>query len=194
MSERAPGWLKPFVDYSPLVAFFAAYLAAGLFAATAALMAVTVVAVGLSLAIERRLPIMPVVTAAVVMVFGGLTLWLNDERFIKMKPTIVQALFSLVLFGGLLFGRPLLKPLLKSAWQLTDRGWYVITLRFALFFAAMAILNEIVWRSFSTDVWVNFKIFGILALTFVFTAFQVPVITRHQVPEPANPSEGADSQ
>ena len=194
MSERAPGWLKPFVDYSPLVAFFAAYLAAGLFAATAALMAVTVVAVGLSLAIERRLPIMPVVTAAVVMVFGGLTLWLNDERFIKMKPTIVQALFSLVLFGGLLFGRPLLKPLLKSAWQLTDRGWYVITLRFALFFAAMAILNEIVWRSFSTDVWVNFKIFGILALTFVFTAFQVPVITRHQVPETANRSEGADSQ
>lgn len=194
MSERAPGWLKPFVDYSPLVAFFAAYLAAGLFAATAALMAVTVVAVGLSLAIERRLPIMPVVTAAVVMVFGGLTLWLNDERFIKMKPTIVQALFSLVLFGGLLFGRPLLKPLLKSAWRLTDRGWYVITLRFALFFAAMAILNEIVWRSFSTDVWVNFKIFGILALTFVFTAFQVPVITRHQIPEPVNPSEGADSQ
>lgn len=194
MSERAPGWLKPFVDYSPLVAFFAAYLAAGLFAATAALMAVTVVAVGLSLAIERRLPIMPVVTAAVVMVFGGLTLWLNDERFIKMKPTIVQALFSLVLFGGLLFGRPLLKPLLKSAWQLTDRGWYVITLRFALFFAAMAILNEIVWRSFSTDVWVNFKIFGILALTFVFTAFQVPVITRHQIPETANRSEGADSQ
>ena len=187
MSERAPGWLKPFVDYSPLVAFFAAYLAAGLFAATAALMAVTVVAVGLSLAIERRLPIMPVVTAAVVMVFGGLTLWLNDERFIKMKPTIVQALFSLVL-------RPLLKPLLKSAWQLTDRGWYVITLRFALFFAAMAILNEIVWRSFSTDVWVNFKIFGILALTFVFTAFQVPVITRHQIPETANRSEGADSQ
>ncbi|MPY73362.1 MAG: septation protein A [Alphaproteobacteria bacterium] len=194
MSERAPGWLKPFVDYSPLVAFFAAYLAAGLFAATAALMAVTVVAVGLSLAIERRLPIMPVVTAAVVMVFGGLTLWLNDERFIKMKPTIVQALFSLVLFGGLLFGRPLLKPLLKSAWQLTDRGWYIITVRFALFFAAMAILNEIVWRSFSTDVWVNFKIFGILALTFVFTAFQVPVITRHQIPEPVNPSEGADSQ
>lgn len=194
MSERAPGWLKPFVDYSPLAAFFVAYLAAGLFAATAALMAVTVVAVGLSLAIERRVPIMPVVTAAVVMVFGGLTLWLNDERFIKMKPTIVQALFSLVLFGGLLFGRPLLKPLLKSAWQLTERGWHIITLRFAVFFAFMAILNELVWRSFSTDVWVNFKIFGILALTFVFTAFQVPVITRHQIPEPAKEPDGADSQ
>jgi intracellular septation protein len=196
MSERAPAWLKPIVDYSPLAAFFAVYLAAGLFAATAALMAVTVVAVALSLAIERRVPIMPVITAAVVMVFGGLTLWLNDERFIKMKPTIVQALFSLVLFGGLIFRRPLLKPLLQSAWRLTDRGWFLITLRFAIFFAVMAVLNEIVWRSVSTGVWVNFKIFGILALTFVFTAFQVPLITRHQIPDtPApTPADGADSR
>ena len=191
MHERSPRWLKPFVDYSPLAAFFAVYLAAGLFAATAALMAVTAVAVGLSLAIERRVPVMPVITAAVVMVFGGLTLWLNDERFIKMKPTIVQALFSVVLFGGLLLGKPLLKPLLHTAWRLTDRGWYLITLRFAIFFAAMAVLNEIVWRSFSTDVWVNFKIFGILALTFVFTAFQVPLITRHQIPDKPEPSDGA---
>ena len=193
MSERAPGWLKPFVDYSPLVAFFAVYLAAGLIPATIALMAVTVVAVILSLAIERRLPVMPVITAAVVMVFGGLTVWLNDERFIKMKPTIVQALFALVLFGGLLLGKPLLKPLLQSAWRLTDRGWFLITLRFAIFFAVMAVLNEIVWRSFSTDVWVNFKIFGILALTFVFTAFQVPLITRHQMPDEPKAADSADS-
>jgi intracellular septation protein len=189
MSSRAPGWLKPFVDYSPLAAFFLAYLTAGLYAATAALMAVTVVAVVLSLAVERRLPIMPLVTAGIVMVFGGLTLWLNDERFIKMKPTIVQALFSLVLFGGLPVRRPLLKPLLQSAWKLSDRGWYIITLRFAIFFAAMAVVNEIVWRNFSTDVWVNFKIFGILALTFIFTAFQVPMIARHQLP-----ADGADPQ
>ncbi len=194
MSMRAPGWLKPFVDYSPLVAFFIAYLAGGLYAATAALMAVTVIAVALSLVLERRLPIMPLVTAAVVMVFGGLTLWFKDDRFIKMKPTIVQALFSAALFGGLLFRRPLLKPLLQSAWRLSDRGWYLITWRFALFFAAMAVLNEIVWRNFSTEIWVNFKIFGILALTFVFTAFQVPLITRHQLPEPAESPEGGDAQ
>ncbi len=108
-----------------------------------------------------------------------------------MKPTIVQALFSIVLFGGLLLGKPLLKPLLHTAWRLSDRGWNLITLRFAIFFAAMAVLNEIVWRSFSTDVWVNFKIFGILALTFVFTAFQVPLITRHQIPDKPEPSDGA---
>jgi intracellular septation protein len=192
MSQRAPAWLKPFVDYSPLVAFFAVYLAAGLMPATAALMAVTVVAVILSLAIERRVPIMPVITAGVVMVFGGLTLWLHDDRFIKMKPTIVQALFSIVLFGGLMLGKPLLKPLLQSAWRLNERGWYLITLRFAIFFAIMAVLNEIVWRSFSTDVWVNFKIFGILALTFVFTAFQVPMITRHQIPEEPKPADSGD--
>jgi intracellular septation protein len=194
MSSRAPGWLKPFVDYSPLVAFFIAYLAGGLYAATATLMAVTVAVVGLSLALERRVPIMPVVTAAIVMVFGGLTLWFKDDRFIKMKPTVVQALFSAALFGGLVFRRPLLKPMLQSAWRLSDRGWHLITWRFALFFAAMAVLNEIVWRNFSTDVWVNFKIFGILALTFVFTAFQVPLITRHQIPEAPKPADGGDAQ
>lgn len=194
MSSRAHGWLKPFVDYSPLVAFFAAYWVGGLYAATATLMVVTVVAVVLSLVLERRVPIMPLVTAAVVMVFGGLTLWFKDDRFIKMKPTIVEALFSAILFGGLLFRRPLLKPLLQSAWHLSDRGWYTITWRFALFFAAMAVLNEIVWRNFSTDVWVNFKIFGILALTFVFTAFQVPMITRHQLPDPPKDADSSDAQ
>lgn len=188
-NPHAPKWVKPVVDYGPLAAFFIAYLIGKLYVATAALMIATVIAVALSLAVERRVPIMPLVTAAIVMVFGGLTLWLNDERFIKMKPTIVQAIFSVVLFGGLLWRKPLLKPLLGSAWQLTDRGWYILTFRFALFFAAMAVVNEIVWRSVSTDLWVNFKIFGILALTFVFTAFQIPLITRHQIPEAPKPAE-----
>ncbi len=181
MSKLAPPWLKPAVDYGPLVAFFAAYWLGDLYIATAAIMAATGVAVLLSYGIERRVPTMPVVTAVIVMVFGGLTLWLNDERYIKMKPTLVQALFAVVLFGGLLMRKPLLKPLMESAWRLTDRGWTILTMRFAIFFAVMAVLNELVWRTTSTDFWVNFKIFGILALTFVFTAFQVPLITRHQV-------------
>lgn len=194
MSTPAPRWLKPVVDYTPLAAFFIAYLIKGLFVATGALMAATVIVVILSLAIERRLPIMPLVTAGIVMVFGGLTLWFNDERFIKMKPTIVQALFSIALFGGLVFRKPLLKSMLGSAWQLTDRGWFLLTFRFAIFFAAMAVLNEVVWRSVSTDIWVNFKIFGILLLTFVFTAFQVPLITRYQIPDTAKPAEETPPQ
>jgi intracellular septation protein len=194
MSTSAPRWLKPVVDYTPLAAFFIAYLIKGLFFATGALMAATVVVVILSLAIDRRVPIMPLATAGIVMVFGGLTLWFNDERFIKMKPTIVQALFSVALFGGLLFRKPLLKSVLGSAWQLTDRGWFLLTFRFAVFFAAMAVLNEVVWRSVSTDLWVNFKIFGILLLTFVFTAFQVPLITRYQIPDTTKPAEDTPPQ
>ncbi len=191
MSKPAPPWLKPAVDYGPLVAFFAAYWLGDLFTATAAIMIATTISIILSYAVERRIPVMPVVTAAIVMVFGGLTLWLNDERFIKMKPTLVQALFALILFGGLMMRKPLLKPLMQSAWQLTDRGWTILTLRFAVFFAVMAVLNEIVWRTMSTDVWVNFKIFGILLLTFAFTAFQVPLITRHQT-APPEPEEQPD--
>jgi intracellular septation protein len=194
MSISAPRWLKPVVDYTPLAAFFIAYLIKGLFFATGALMAATVVVVILSLAIDRRVPIMPLATAGIVMLFGGLTLWFNDERFIKMKPTIVQALFSVALFGGLLFRKPLLKSVLGSAWQLTDRGWFLLTFRFAVFFAAMAVLNEVVWRSVSTDLWVNFKIFGILLLTFVFTAFQVPLITRYQIPDTTKPAEDTPPQ
>ena len=193
MQTTGPAWVRPTTDYGPLAAFFIAYLIGGLFVATAALMAATVVAIALALIYERRVPVAPVVTAVIVMVFGGLTLWLQDERFIKMKPTIVQGLFAVLLFGGLLFRRPLLKPLLKSAWSLTDEGWRTLTLRFGFFFVAMAVLNEVVWRSVSTDMWVNFKIFGLLLLTILFTAAQVPLIVRHQLP-PEEGEAGADNQ
>lgn len=193
IATPAPKWLKPTVDYGPLAVFFVGYFLGDLFVATAALMTVTAIAVILAYAIERRIPAMPVATAAIVMVFGGLTLWLNDERFIKMKPTIVQALFAVALFGGLLFKRPLLKPLLRSAWRLSDRGWTVLTMRFAWFFVAMAAINELVWRNVSTDIWVNFKIFGILILTFAFTAFQAPFIMRHQLPEKAEAEKAGNT-
>lgn len=190
-NPRAPKWLKPVVDYGPLAAFFIAYLIGKLYVATAALMIATVIAVVLSLALERRLPIMPLVTAAIVMVFGGLTLWLNDERFIKMKPTIVQGLFSLVLFGGLAFGRPLLSPLLGAAWSMDREGWRHLTFRFAVFFAAMAALNEVVWRTQSTDVWVAYKVFGIMGLTILFAMAQAPLMKRHHLAEPEQPGEGS---
>ena len=180
--QRRP-WLKPIVDYGPLAAFFIAYWLYDLLAATAALMAVTPVVLLLDYVLERRVAIVPLVTAGIVLVFGGLTLWLHDETFIKMKPTIVELVFAAILFGGLLFDRPLLKPLFGAAWQLEERGWRILTRRFALFFIAMAGLNELVWRTQSTDVWVNFKVFGLIALTFLFTMAQLPLIKRYQVQE-----------
>ena len=175
----APRWLQPAVDYGPLVVFFASYLAAGLMAATAAIIVASLVALALAWALQRRVPLIPLITAAVVAVFGGLTLWLQDETFIKMKPTIVQALFAAILLGGLAFDRPLLKPLLgKMMPPLSDRAWRRFTLRYALFFIAMALLNEVVWRTQSTDFWVTFKVFGLTGLTLLFILTQMPFIAR----------------
>jgi intracellular septation protein len=182
MKSDAPRWLKPTADYGPLAVFFLVYLRWDLLTATAALMATTVVALALSLFFARRIPMMPLITAIIVGIFGGLTLWLKDETFIKMKPTIVEALFSLVLFGGLAFRRPLLKPLLGAAWSMDDEGWKRLTMRFAVFFAVVAVLNEIVWRTQSTDFWVSFKVFGILGLTLVFAVTQAPLLRRHETP------------
>ena len=177
--EQPPRWLKPVVDYGPLAVFFASYLAFGLMAATAALIAVSLVALLLAWLLERRLPLVPLITAAIVAVFGGLTLWLQDETFIKMKPTIVQALFALVLLGGLALRRPLLKPLLAPMMPpMSDRAWRQFTLRYGLFFVAMAALNELVWRTQSTDIWVTFKVFGLPALTFLFILSQLPFVGR----------------
>ncbi len=189
-TRAAPPWLKPTVDYGPLLVFLAFYFTGDLLAATAALIAATVLAVVLALWIERRVPWMPVVTAVVVGVFGGLTLWSGDETFIKIKPTIAQLLFATVLLGSLVLGRPVLKPLLGTAWPMDDAGWRRLSLRFAIFFLAMAGLNEAVWRTQTTDVWVLFKVFGLLGLTLLFVLAQVPLMTRHRLPEVAEePSE-----
>ena len=192
MSKSSPSWLKPTVDYGPLAVFFAAYLARDLLTATAALMAASAIALALSLLIAGRVPWVTVATATTVGIFGGLTLWFNDETFIKMKPTIIEALFSLILFGGLAIGRPLLKPLMGAAWPMDDTGWRRLTLRFAFFFAAIAVLNEIVWRTQSTDFWVTFKVFGIMGLTLIFALAQAPLMKRHAV-EPAPGDSGKDA-
>lgn len=183
MTAPTPKWVKPLCDYGPLFAFFVAYLLYGLMPATAVLIGTTVLALILSFIVARRVPVMPLVTAFVVAIFGGLTLWFNDDTFLKMKPTIVQAIFSAVLLGGLLFGRPLLKPLLGTAWEMDDMGWRKLTLRFGLFFAAMAVLNEAVWRTQSTDFWVTFKVFGIMGLTLVFAVAQAGLMQRHGLAE-----------
>ena len=152
-----------------------------LFIATALFMVAMLISLAVSLVLTRRLPIMPLVTGIVVLIFGGLTLWLQDETFIKMKPTIVNTLFGSALLGGLLFGKSLLGYVFDSVFKLTDEGWRKLTFRWGLFFFVLAVLNEIVWRNFSTDMWVNFKVFGIMPLTFLFTMTQLPLINRTQI-------------
>jgi intracellular septation protein len=153
----------------------------GLFVATALFIVATLISLGVSLAITRRLPVMPLITGIVVLVFGGLTLLLQNEVFIKMKPTIVNSLFGAVLLGGLYFGKSLLGYVFDSVFQLTSEGWRKLTLRWGLFFLLLAVLNEIVWRSVSTDAWVSFKVFGVMPITLIFTFTQVPLLLREQI-------------
>lgn len=152
-----------------------------IFVATAAFMVAITISLVASLWLTRRLPIMPLVSGAVVLVFGALTLWLHDDLFIKLKPTIVNCLFGTVLLGGLLFGKSLLGYVFDSAFRLNDEGWRKLTFRWGLFFFVLAALNEIVWRNFSTDFWVNFKVFGMMPITFLFTMTQLPLIQKHAV-------------
>ncbi len=154
-----------------------------IFLATAAFMVAISISLTVSLLLTRRLPIMPLVSGAVVLVFGALTLWLHDDLFIKLKPTIVNCLFGSVLLGGLLFGKALLGYVFDSAFSLTDEGWRKLTFRWGVFFFVLALINEIVWRNFSTDFWVSFKVFGMMPITLLFTLTQLPLIQKHAIIE-----------
>ncbi len=177
--------LKLVLDLGPLLVFFAANSRFGIFVATGAFMAAILIALAVAYALTRHLPIMPLVTAVVVVVFGTLTLVLHDELFIKVKPTIIYVLFGGVLLGGLAFGKSLLGVVFDSVFHLTEEGWRRLTLRWALFFLALALLNEIVWRTQTTNVWVDFKVFGVVPLTFLFAALQYPLLHKHALHEPA---------
>ncbi len=172
--------LKLALDLGPLGLFFIANQRAGIFTATGLFIAATVVSLAIHYGLVRKLPIMPLVSGLVVVVFGGLTLALQDELFIKLKPTIVNTLFGLTLLGGLYFRKPLLAIVLDSMFELTDEGWRKLTFRWAIFFFVLAALNEIVWRTQSTDFWVSFKVFGIMPLTIAFALAQTPLLLRHE--------------
>ena len=174
-----PRRLRLLVDYGPLVAFFIAYRGFGLGPATLVLILVTALCCALLFLRHRRIPPVPLLTLLLVGVFGGLSLWFDDPTFIKMKPTVIQALFSFLLLGGYLLDRPLLQAVLGEALDLTAAGWRGLTLRLAAFFAVMALLNEIVWRNVSESAWVDFKVFGLTGLTFLFMLAQIPLLKRH---------------
>jgi intracellular septation protein len=170
------------IELGPLLVFFGVNAAAGIFAGTAAFMAATVVSLGFAWLRYHKVPVMPLVSAAIVLVFGGLTLYLRDDTFIKLKPTIVYTMFAALLAAGLLTRKPVLELLFGPVFNLTEEGWRKLTLRWAIFFVVMAVLNEFVWRNFSTDAWVSFKAFGFLPLTFLFAVLQVPLMQRYGEP------------
>jgi intracellular septation protein len=180
--------VKLLIELGPLLAFFLVYSRAGIYWATGVLMVAAVLAVLASWHLLGRILAVPVVTAVLVVVFGALTFWLDDPSFIKIKPTIINLLFAGVLLVGLVMRRPLLKLLLGEAFHLTEEGWRQLSVRWAVFFVVLAVLNEVVWRNFSESTWVNFKVFGILPLTFVFAMAQIGVIRRHEA-KPVLPSD-----
>jgi len=176
--------LKLVLDIGPLILFFAANARFGIYAATGAFMVAVLIALAVSYALTRHIALMPVVTAAIVLIFGGLTLVLHNDLFIKLKPTIIYVLFGGTLLVGLLLDKPFLSILFDQVFHLTDEGWRKLTWRWVIFFFALAMLNEIVWRNFSTDTWVSFKLFGVVPLTFLFGALQYPLIMKYH---PDNP-------
>ncbi|MEO1471379.1 MAG: septation protein A [Pseudomonadota bacterium] len=203
--------MKTVLEFGPLLVFFAAFQlgedivrsdlarallgdivdgpalsgdSGPLFVATAVFMLATLVSLVLSRTMFGTLPRMAVVTAVVVAVFGGLTLWLQDETFIKMKPTIVNGLFALVLAIGLMQGRSYIQFVMGEALPLDERGWTIFTQRWCGFFIGMAVLNEVVWRTQDTETWVAFKTFANIPITLVFVACQVPLLKRHMIEEP----------
>ncbi|MCK1514602.1 septation protein A [Bradyrhizobium sp. 190] len=172
-------------ELGPLIVFFVANAKFNLFVATGAFMVAIIAAMIASYMVVRHVPMMAIVTAVIVLVFGTLTLVLHDETFIKVKPTIIYGLFAAILGGGLLFGRSFIAILFNQMFNLTPKGWRILTMRWALFFLGMAVLNEVIWRTQSTDFWVAFKAFGAIPITMVFAISQMPVIKRYHL-EPAS--------
>ncbi|MBN66718.1 MAG: septation protein A [Rickettsiales bacterium] len=171
---------QPLLEMGPLVLFFAGYYLYDLITATAVLVVATLLSVIVIYVREKRVPLMPLLSAIVVAVFGGLTVALDDELFIKLKPTIVNLIFaSILLIGAVVFKRGLLSYLFSGAFQLNNDGWRILSLRWGLFFIFLAVLNEVIWRNFSTEFWVNFKVFGMLIVTLLFTISQIPLIKRY---------------
>jgi intracellular septation protein len=172
--------LKFALELGPLALFFIVYSRVGIFAATGILMASVLVTLAVSYAMLRRIPIMPLITAVIVLIFGSLTLILQDDTLNKIKPTALYILFGAALFVGLWVNKPLLKILFDGALHVTDEGWRKLTWRWAFFFLALAVLNEIVWRTQTTDLWVKFKTFGFLPLTLLFALAQAPLIMKYE--------------
>lgn len=194
--KKIPGWLKMGLELGPVVAFFVAYTRLkdrsftiggaeydGFILATAGFIPLLLLTTGILWALTGKISKMQIVTAVLVVVFGGMTIWFNDDRFFKMKPTIIYLLFAGILGFGLMRGQSYLQLVLEEALPLVQEGWMILTRRLALFFAGLAVLNEVVWRTMSTDAWVNFKTFGLTIAIFAFFMTQSGIFQKYAAPE-----------
>ncbi|HEX3809135.1 MAG TPA: septation protein A [Rhizomicrobium sp.] len=181
--KRLPPLGRAALDLGPLILFFAAYRFFDIFVATGTFMVAVLAALAIGYMIERRVSPVPVFTAVLVLIFGGLTLYLKNDTFIKMKPTVLYAFFGLLLLGGLCFNRLFIKYVFEQAFQLTETGWRQLTIRWGIFALVLAVINEAIWRNFSTDVWVDFKVWAIIPLIFLFALAQTPFVMKHTIEE-----------
>ncbi len=202
--SRSAGGLKFALEFGPLLIFFVAIMQSDwlvklvpalgglgkpIFIATALFIVATAISLAVTWLKTRTIPLMPLVSGAIVLVFGGLSIWFQNDTFIKMKPTIVYTLFAVLLLGGLAFGRSLIGYVFDSAFQLDAEGWRKLTLRWGIFFLFCAVLNEVIWRGLAAmyppeladEYWATFKLFGFTALTFLFVFSQMPLIMRHSL-------------
>ena len=171
--------IKSLIEIIPLILFFIANAKYGIIFATKVFVLTTTIALSVSYLYFKKLSQTLLLTSFLIIIFGSLTIFFKDPIFIKIKPTIIYCLFSLLLFFGLLIKRNFLKIYLSELIKLNDTGWNILTKRWSIFFLSMAILNEIIWRNFSTDFWVSFKVFGFLPLTIIFTLLQGSLIKRN---------------
>lgn len=195
--------LKTLIELGPLLVFFAFNFMShrivgneesqNIFWATGAFMIAITISLVLSISIERKLPVMPLITAVFVLIMGGLTLYLQDDLFIKLKPTITNLLFAAILFVGLAFNQLFLRYVFGSAFKLAEQGWRILTVRWGCYFIFLALVNEVVWRTQTTDFWVTFKVWGIMPLTMAFALWQMRVVNRYpETPDkPAKHDESA---
>ena len=171
-------YIKLFFEVTPLIVFFLVNSYYGIYQATLYFMITSIIAIPFAWYIDRKIPWMPIVTGIFIILFGGLTLFFQNENFIKFKPTIINIIFAFILLSGLKFKKLFLKMAMSKAFVLKDKTWKKLTVRWSAFFILLAILNELVWRTQSTDFWVSFKVFGILPLTLLFALLQLPIITK----------------
>ena len=193
-AKELPKGMKAAFDFAPLLGFLIGYKLGGVYWATGIIIGLTLASLIVGYALTGKLAKFPLYSGILITIMGGLTLYLQNDVFVKMKPTVANLIFAAILGGGLLTKRVFLKDLLGSSVSMGEEAWRTLTWRWAIFFVALAGANEYVWRNLSENTWVNFKVFGLMGLTFAFVLLNVPFMTKHMVEEPPVPADDPQNQ